>query len=113
MKAKRKKDPNDTTAYDRKLYRTSAATRAEVAGWPERRVTVPKERYSVDKRLNDGLRNIADSELDETRLWTTVKLRKQRDCCVCSFPIMKGEQAWSPITNGSNRYHRAHGECFA
>lgn len=54
-----------------------------------------------------GLRTDAGKQL-----WTLVKIRKARECSVCRGKIDKGSEAFRPLTNGNNRYHRIHPECI-
>jgi len=46
------------------------------------------------------------------QIWTRAKLRKARQCCICSQAVKAGAEAFRPLTNQENRYHRAHEECL-
>lgn len=48
-----------------------------------------------------------------SQLWSTGKLRKGRDCCLCGRRIENGERAYIPITHQDNRMDRAHVVCMA
>lgn len=67
--------------------------------------------YRVIAQVSDGLLRV-HSEAHGMQLWTRVKLRKDHSCEVCKGLMLKGVEAFSPITNGYNRMHRMHRHCF-
>lgn len=57
-------------------------------------------------RMNDGLYRWRGL------LWTLAKTRKRHDCWKTGKPIEKGDRAFYPLTNGSDRMRRVAASAF-
>jgi len=45
------------------------------------------------------------------QLWRIGKMRKSHRCAECGDEIAKEEEAFLPVTNSGNRWHRLHVKC--
>lgn len=57
------------------------------------------------KQINEGLYSLEHVKWYR-QWWTKCKVRKDHKCAITERPIKKGSEAYRPITNCGNRYHR-------
>lgn len=46
-------------------------------------------------------------------MWSKTKMRKGHRCRICTFGIVSGELAFSPLTNGESRMERICLDCVS
>ena len=61
--------------------------------------------YSLVKVMSESLVGLDHVEYD-FQLWSKGKVRKVWKCRTTAHRINKGDEAWLPVTNASNRMHR-------
>lgn len=66
--------------------------------------------YSL-KKLGEGLYGLEHIRW-RRQLWTICKVRKDHKCAITGKAILKGSNAYRPITNAGNRYERIISEYF-
>jgi len=66
--------------------------------------------YDVVERLSEGLVGV-QSEEHGRQLWGLTRIRKDTTCARCRLAIQKGAQAFRPMGNAANRYHRLCQDC--
>lgn len=61
--------------------------------------------YKYVKAIGDGAIILKSAKHGE-QVWTLCKLRKDNRCVVAEERILKGDEAYRPVTNGYNRMER-------